>query len=113
MIDTNRLTEARGYIDHADRLFSETYPVSEDPKLFIPTLKLLKRGLGLIETDKARDILATVSKVLDSYDERVVEFPRGTTLVFADEQMRTDSISSEQVAVAINETKHAYSEAYE
>lgn len=112
MSKTKHIIEARGYIDHADRIMTETYPLAKDPKLFIPALKLTKRGLELIGTARSEDILATITDVIDAYAERVVEFPRGEVLVFADEQMRTTTVSYEQVLVAITETKHAYTEAY-
>lgn len=75
-------------------------------------MRLLRTALERIGTPNADEIRATVAQVLEAYDERVVEFPRGDVLVFADEAMRTTSLSRDQMTLTIDETKRAYNEAY-
>lgn len=106
MITTN-LTCARGQIDHADRLISETYRLTNDPKLFIPALKLIEQSLTMIEEDTTM-----IKNLIDAYDVRAVEFVRGTTLVFADENMHATSISESHVLEMLDRAKRAYAEAY-
>lgn len=76
-------------------------------------MRLVRDALERIGTKTADDIKATVADVLDAYADRVVEFPRGEALVFADERMQTTTLSKQQVTLTIDETKRAYREAYE
>ena len=107
-----KLVEARAFLEQADRLITETYPLARDPKLFIPALRLVIKSCTLIDTQAARTIAETITEKLDAYADRVVEFPRGDVLVYADDQMRTTTLSLDQVTVAIDEAKRAYAEAY-
>ena len=83
--------------------------MTTDPKLFVPALKLIKQSLEII---KSHEALATITDMITAYDERVVEFVREDVLVFADEKMRTTSISLAHVSIALEEAKRAYEEAY-
>ena len=108
MITTNAVS-TRGYIDHADRLITDTYPLSRDPKLFIPALRLIARSL---EDIGGSDALSSIRDTIAAYDDRVIEFVREDLLVFANDAMRTNTVSLTQVHSLIEEAKRAYEEGY-
>ncbi|MFT4308395.1 MAG: hypothetical protein ACMXYM_03420 [Candidatus Woesearchaeota archaeon] len=56
--------------------------------------------------------MRTVTETIEDYDERAVEFVRDDLLVFADEQMRTTSVSLTQVTLVLERARRAYEEAY-
>ena len=57
-------------------------------------------------------MLRVASETLAAYDESVIEFPRADMLVFADESMRTTTLSLSQVTLLLDEAKRAYAEVY-